>query len=66
MKGTATISSELLMKAAKFQQNHRIKADIVMFDCEQELIIFKQTDNQIIAEVDYNSGPGKAKYKIYS
>lgn len=49
------ISSELLLKAAKFAQNHKIKSNIVWFGSNSEAIVFLDEKDSMIAWVDYNN-----------
>jgi len=58
------ISMELLMKAAKFQQNHKIKADVVEFDNEDEMIRFTKEDGKEVALLEYNNERGQQHYWI--
>ena len=58
------ISTELLLRAAKFIQNHKIKADVVVFNAETEVMKFLDKEVKEIAWQDYNNTPGKKNYYI--
>jgi accessory colonization factor AcfC len=55
MKRGFKISSELLLKAAKFAQNHKIKSNIIWFEPNSEAIVFLDENDSMIAWVDYNN-----------
>lgn len=60
------IQTSLFMKAAKFIQNHKIKCDSVWFDSENEVIVFKDEYEKVVAWVSYiNSNHGN-NYLIIS
>ena len=58
------ITMELLMKAAKFQQNHKIDADVVEVDDKGEMIKFLEMDDTVVALVDYDNDRNGEKYWI--
>lgn len=60
MKRGFKISSELLLKAAKFAQNHKIKSNIIWFEPNSENIVFLAEDDSMVAWVDY-SNPAHGK-----
>jgi len=58
---TFRISQDLLMKAAKFQQNHKIKADTIVFDEEAEVIQFIDKEDAVVAYTEYVQDKGTRK-----
>jgi hypothetical protein len=58
------ISQELVMKAAKFVQNHKIKADIVVFNSDCEVIGFEDETEKTVAWVGYNNARCQTNYWI--
>ena len=52
------IKMYLLMKAAKFAQNHKIRSDTINFNELTEIIEFIDADGTVMASVDFNNQRG--------
>jgi hypothetical protein len=56
-----SISYDLLMQAAKYIQNHKIRCSTIIFSTTDEVIKFKDVDDTVVAEVDYKGGKSNAR-----
>lgn len=63
MPNTVNIATNLLMKAAKFQQNHKIKSDVIKFDSDNEVIIF-ELYGEMTARVEYFQSQGQNRFWV--
>ena len=57
------ITRDLLMKAAKYIQNHKVKCDTIHFDADDEVICFIDADDETVAKVNYVGGKRNTKFR---